>query len=75
MRPGHFDTKDTKIMKGAKKSYGAFAVEIAGTGLAGPENDLRELRALRVEMPWTRLRICPYGHEGTNPRLAATSMR
>ena len=30
-RRGHFDTKDTKITKGTKKSCGAFAAETAGS--------------------------------------------
>jgi len=33
-RRGHFDTRDTKITKGAKKSHGAFAAETAGTSFA-----------------------------------------
>ena len=35
---GHFNTKDTKITKGTKKSYGAFAAQMAGDQ---PGDDLK----------------------------------
>jgi len=37
-RRGHFNTKDAKITKGTKKSYGAFAAETAGDQ---PGDDLK----------------------------------
>jgi len=42
-RPGNFNTKDTKITKGTKKSCGALAGETAGSQ---PRDDLKTSFAL-----------------------------